>query len=517
MKLPDWIWLRRILFPRSLRTQLLARSLFILATLLLLIGGVQYFVMKNFLYNSRAETMENQLRSMPVDLLVKREQLKQPPNQSRNYRPILFTPTDTSLGYIQEDGSYVSLTQSTETGYPVLSASEYESILQQWKSREKIKYRIVKDSEGNDQLVVFRPADSPNLPGREGFGSPSPAGSGSEYGERITGLVQMGTETGPLVDVAMRQLVIFLVLSLLAMAGGLLLYMPLIRRTLVPLNQIIQAVAATDAGNLKQRVPEQLGQEEIDRLSSSFNGMLERLELSFEAEREAKEQMRRFTADASHELRTPLTSIHGFLEVLLRSSSIRPEQLNSALNSMHGESIRMKKLIEDLLMLAKLDRAPELTLTRTSLDGLVLEMEPHLRILSGQRMVSFTLAAGISGQVDKDKLKQVVLNLFQNAVQHTDPESGSIHVGLHSTGQEAVLSVSDNGPGIDREHLPHVFERFYRSDVSRARKHGGAGLGLAISLSMIEAHGGTIKVQTRIGEGTTFYVQLPLKASGNPS
>ncbi|ANS74186.1 hypothetical protein AWM70_05980 [Paenibacillus yonginensis] len=511
MRLPGPAWLRRIVSPASLRAQLLARSLFILATLLLLIGGVQYLVMKNFLYNSRAETMENQLRSMPVDLLVKREQQKQPPNQNqtRNYRPILFTPTDTSLGYIQEDGSYVSLTQSTETGYPVLSASEYESILKQWKSREKIKYRIVRDSRGNDQLVVFRPADSPVIPGRGGFGG-APEGGGSTEGERITGLVQMGTETGPLVDVAMRQLVIFLVLSLLAMAGGLLLYMPLIRRTLVPLNQIIRAVAATDAGNLKQRVPEQLGQEEIDRLSSSFNGMLERLELSFEAEREAKEQMRRFTADASHELRTPLTSIHGFLEVLLRSSSLRPEQLTSALNSMHGESIRMKKLIEDLLMLAKLDRAPELTLTGTFLDELVQEMKPHLRILSGQREVSFSLAPGLQGYVDKDKLKQVVLNLFQNAVQHTDPETGTIHVGLRRSGQEAVLSVSDNGPGIEEEHLPHVFERFYRSDVSRARKRGGAGLGLAISLSMVEAHGGTIKVQTRVGEGTTFSVHLPL-------
>ncbi|WP_420488763.1 sensor histidine kinase [Paenibacillus caui] len=269
----------------------------------------------------------------------------------------------------------------------------------------------------------------------------------------------------------------------------------------------------TDAGNLQQRVPERLGQEEIDRLSSSFNGMLERLALSFEAEREAKEQMRRFTADASHELRTPLTSIHGFLEVLLRGASVKPEQLQSALSSMYGESVRMKKLIEDLLTLAKMDRAPELYLSRIRLDALVLEMEPQLRMLSGPRSVAFDLTAGITGEFDQDKLKQVILNLFQNAVQHTNPVHGRIRVSLTSTEDEILLAVNDNGPGIPEEHLPHIFERFYRIDVARARKQGGAGLGLAISASMVEAHGGKITVATKAGEGTTFQVHLPLQQS----
>ncbi|WP_420488762.1 hypothetical protein [Paenibacillus caui] len=180
MRRLGWKRLRTWLIPKSLRVQLLTRSLFILAVLLLLIGGVQYFMMKNFLYSSKAEAMENQLRSMPVDLLIRREEnsstqsgdllpnLNKTP-QGRFERPIIFTPPDTSLGYIREDGTYITLTQSTDMGYPILSAEEYAIIQERWQHHSKIKYRIVKDTNGQDQLVVFRPADSPPVPERPGF------------------------------------------------------------------------------------------------------------------------------------------------------------------------------------------------------------------------------------------------------------------------------------------------------------------------------------------------------------
>jgi two-component system OmpR family sensor kinase len=178
---------------------------------------------------------------------------------------------------------------------------------------------------------------------------------------------------------------------------------------------------------------------------------------------------------------------------------------------MHGESTRMKKLVEDLLTLAKLDRAPQLQMTEVQLDQLILEMEPHLRMLAGERSVRFDLTAGIGGVCDSDKIKQVILNLFQNAVQHTDADDGEIAVILTAVGSQAELKIRDNGPGISEDHLPHLFERFYRSDSSRTRKHGGAGLGLAISQSIVEAHGGKIEVDSRPGEGSTFRVILPQK------
>jgi two-component system OmpR family sensor kinase len=304
---------------------------------------------------------------------------------------------------------------------------------------------------------------------------------------------------------------IFAALSAAALLAGIGLYLPVIRRTLVPLSRMVSAVQRTDAGTLNERLPTGQGQEEIDQLANSFNGMLHRLDDSFRAEREAKEQMVRFIADASHELRTPLTSIHGFLEVLLRGAMNKPEQLQSALTSMHGESKRINKLVEDLLLLAKLDRAPQLTFKDTSLDELIREMEPQLRMLAGKREILISLQPQVRGLYDPDKIKQVVLNLFHNAVQHTDPDSGRISLILAGHKDTAELSVRDNGSGIPEEHLPHVFDRFYRSESSRTRRSGGAGLGLSISKSLIEAHGGDIRVESTLGEGTTFAFRLPRK------
>jgi len=269
-------------------------------------------------------------------------------------------------------------------------------------------------------------------------------------------------------------------------------------------------VKKTNAGNLAERLPVEQGQEEIDRLAGSFNGMLERLEKSFEHEIKTKEQMRRFIADASHELRTPLTSINGFLEVLLRGAANRPEQLYKALNSMHGESKRIIKLVEDLLILTKLDQTPKLQVSETNLSDLIREMEPQLSVLAENRAIHFDLKEDLRGLFESDKLKQVILNLMNNAVQHTDPMTGMIKVSLTASENFAVLAVQDNGYGISEESLPFIFNRFYRADVSRTRRTGGSGLGLSITQSIVEAHKGRIEVNSQLDSGTTFRVYLPL-------
>ncbi|WP_435922492.1 sensor histidine kinase [Paenibacillus sp. DYY-L-2] len=505
MKPPKWTFrtggrLRRFAFPRSLRTQLLSRSLFILALLLLLIGGVQFFVMENFLYSNQAESLLSQVRSLPKSLMAGEDgafpgsdgpagniSLPQAPGVGER-RPFFFLP-DTSLAVISQEQGFNNLSVESGLPSPRLTDQQYEDIRKHWRRENARAYKIASDENGTEQLLVFMIGDGPQ--GRDR-------------------MIQMGVSTAPLQAVALRQLLIFIVLSLLALGGGLMFYLPVLRKTLNPLNQMVRTVEELDAGNLDRRVPSSVGQSEIDRLAVSFNGMLERLQTSFETEREAKERMRRFIADASHELRTPLTSIHGFLEVLLRGAADKPEQLDAALNSMLGEAKRMKKLVEDLLMLAKLDRTPVASRSETGLDTLVEEMEPHLRMLAGDRTVTFRITPEIKAMVDSDKIKQVMLNLFHNAVQHTDPVSGEITVALLSPEPKvALLSVRDNGPGISQEHLPHVFERFYRSDASRTRKQGGAGLGLAISQSIVEAHRGRIEVRSTPGAGATFEVRLP--------
>lgn len=483
--------------PTSLRTQLLSRSLIVLGLLLVLIGALQYILMKNALFRNQADSLALQVRSIPAELWQPdREPRSRPavPNNEAHSdhsgqgdRPLLFLP-NMSLAKVESGGDYTDLTADNGLEAPKLSAETYASIMEQFKERQLVPYEVIENALGEEQIVVFRPYGKPDSP---------------------SGMLQLGMDTQPLHAVLLRQLLIFGVLAILAMAGGIALYLPLLRRTLYPLNRMVETVERTDAGNLAERLPLLQGQQEIDRLAESFNGMLERLEDAFDAEREAKEQMRRFIADASHELRTPLTSIHGFLEVLGRGAADNPEQLRTALSSMHGESKRMKKLVEDLLLLAKLDRKPELHLQDIRLDQLLLEMEPHLRMLAQGRNVIIQ-AVPVLCRCDSDKIKQVIYNLFHNAVQHTDSATGQITITVDKTKDLAVLQIGDNGAGIPKEHLPHLFERFYRIDESRTRQHGGAGLGLSITQSIIDAHGGHMSVDSTVNQGTIFRAEWPV-------
>ncbi|MFD0677930.1 MULTISPECIES: sensor histidine kinase [unclassified Paenibacillus] len=544
--------LKTIFSPNSLRFQLLSRSLLILACLLVLIGLVQYAFMRENIYRNKATSIQSQILSIPPNAwqqfgansnnnnnnsngsgignnsggenrtenraenrLDNRNDNRPPDNRNDNKvdnktdnkpenktdnkpennrqdnrpgnrSPFFFIP-EANLAYIDSNGNHTVLTNGpSDTVPPELATQEYLDVLAQGKP--KLNYRVI-NSGGHEQLMVL-----------QAVGSAS---------RQTLGLVQVSTMTGPLRELLIRQLLTFLFLAVVAMLFGLLGFLPVLRKTLVPLFNMVKTVEKINAGNLETRFPTRQGQMEIDRLSESFNGMLMRLEASFEAEKETKEQMRRFIADASHELRTPLTSINGFLEVLLRGAASQPDQLHKALTSMHSESERLNKLVHDLLVLAKLDKSPHIQLSDGMLDSVVRDMEAQLRILAGNRQLSFKISPNMKCKFDSDKMKQVILNLFQNAVQHTDNDKGHIEVSLSWQDHGILLSVKDNGHGISEEHLPHVFDRFYRSDSSRTRKYGGAGLGLAITQSIVDIHGGTIRVESREGEGCTFLVWIP--------
>jgi two-component system OmpR family sensor kinase len=498
-------WFADAFVTRSLKFQLLSRTLLVMSALLLLIGVFQYVFMQQFMFQNKAETIRNQLAALPPNIWLRVEEGQDKgtspflPRQdfSRNNRqdnfggsPRVFVP-DLTIALIDDKGAYKLVSSQDEQSTLQLEKERYVELLQ--TKGKKLDHLIINDSKGNEQLVVFH-----QIGGEPDRG-------------RIQGLIQASTSTAPIKDVLLRQLLTFLFLSMLAMIIGLLGFLPVLRRTLVPLSNMVDTVKSIDSGNLNERFPAHQGQAEMDRLATSFNSMLERLEFSFEAEKEAKEQMRRFAADASHELRTPLTSIHGFLEVLLRGAYQQPEPLLKALKSMHGESVRINKLVEDLLLLARLDRTPSFQKTEGDLDDMLQDMEHQLRLLAGDRTVSFHLEEGTSCLYDPDKMKQVVLNLFHNAVQHTHPETGEVRLTLAKTGAGIEIAVHDNGPGIAPEHLAHLFDRFYRIDSSRARRSGGAGLGLSITRSIVELHGGTIGVESVVGEGSTFVVRLPAK------
>jgi heavy metal sensor kinase len=285
----------------------------------------------------------------------------------------------------------------------------------------------------------------------------------------------------------------------LLLSGGLAY--ALARKALAPVDQLRRAADAVTADRLDQRLPVAVPDDELGRLTRTINGMLARLERSFA-------EIRRFTADASHELRTPLTVLRTEVEVALHNppSLAGVQQL---LGSILEELVRMSRLTDQLLTLSRRDAGVDhFTPAPLDLCVLVSGVVDALRPLAESRGVLLRLE-GSPVQVagDEGRLRQVFINLLDNALKYT-PEGGTVTVAVGRQEQSGVVTVADTGIGIPPEHLPHVFERFYRVDKSRTRAEGGTGLGLSIARSIVLAHGGWIEVTSAVGRGTVCTVVL---------
>jgi heavy metal sensor kinase len=323
---------------------------------------------------------------------------------------------------------------------------------------------------------------------------------------KITDLVQVGEDLSAMENALERlrlMLIIFspLALSLLSFGGWFLA-----GRLLEPVVHITQTARRINAGNLSQRIPIEDSEDELAQLADTFNSMLARLEDSFN-------RTKQFTADASHELRTPLAILKGETEVALRWGK-DPEELRQTLLSNLEEIDRMGRIIEDLLLLAK-SEADELRLDirEFSLGDLLQDLYLQGKTLGEPKNISISLQLQITEDIrikgDQFQLHRLLLNFVNNAIKYT-PENGQVEIRLAVEGGEAVLAVADNGIGIAAEHLPHLFERFYRVDEARNRSVGGTGLGLAIVKSIAEAHEGRVEIESTPGKGSVFSVRLPL-------
>jgi two-component system, OmpR family, sensor kinase len=288
-----------------------------------------------------------------------------------------------------------------------------------------------------------------------------------------------------------------------------------VHRSLRPLMEVEQTAAAIAAGQLDRRVPERDPRTEVGRLSSALNGMLAQIqralassESSAEQARTSEERMRRFITDASHELRTPLTTIRGFAELYRQGAARDMEMVMSRVES---ESRRMGLLVDDLLLLARLDAQRPIEQNRVDLLALATDAVHDAQAIAPKRNITMEVFDGpgtpeVLG--DEPRLRQVLGNLVTNALQHT-PESADITVRVGTEGDDAIVEVVDEGPGMSQEDALRIFERFYRTDSSRARISGGTGLGLSIVDSLVLAHDGTVTVTTAPGQGCRFYVSLP--------
>jgi two-component system, OmpR family, sensor kinase len=302
----------------------------------------------------------------------------------------------------------------------------------------------------------------------------------------------------------------------LALAGGWVLA----GRALRPVDRVTAAAAAIATGDgtatsLSSRLAVPPTDDELSRLSATFNAMLDRLQASFRAQE-------RFVGDASHELRTPLTAIRGNVDVLLRQSRLSGRELGAtdlapALDDIRRESDRMRRLLDDLLLLARADadagKDPADTTTirheTVRLDEIAADAVRSAAALASGQVLELEAARGVQVPGDPDRLHQLVMILLDNAIRHTPP-GGRIRVAVASTADgQARIAVRDEGEGIAPEHLPHLFERFYRADGARGRSSGGTGLGLAIAQAICRAHGGDISVTSAPDQGATFLVTLP--------
>jgi heavy metal sensor kinase len=325
------------------------------------------------------------------------------------------------------------------------------------------------------------------------------------HGEQVVGALQVGLSTGDIEETLQTLLRVLLVLSpailVLASGGGLFLA----NRALTPSDRITRTARRISAESLGGRIEHHGPDDEIGQLAQTFDAMLTRLEAAFE-------RQRRFTSDASHELRTPLTAILGQIDVALERPREAPAYRMTLL-SIREQAQRLARMTSDMLFLARADAQPAVSAaTQEVLDlaDLLPAVAAQVEPLAAARDQTLELAP-LSAQCvrgDEDQLIRLFLNLLDNAIRYT-PQGGRIAITSARDHNTIAVQISDTGPGIASEHLPQLFERFYRADRGRNRAQGGSGLGLAIAQSIAQSHGGQIAVESTPGQGSTFTVLLP--------
>ena len=363
-----------------------------------------------------------------------------------------------------------------------------------------------------------------------------------------TGTIVVGVDVTSVYATAAKLSAIDLIVSAIVLVGLAVVGIGVIRASLRPLTEIEATARGIAAGDLSRRVPDRDPRTEIGRLGRALNVMLAQIEAAFAARaaseaaaRRSEERMRQFVADASHELRTPLTAIRGFAEYYRqrggsagrgtgesqradeRGGTLEPADLNRIMRRVEQESARMGVLVEDMLMLARLDQQRPLEHQTVDLLTLAADAVHDARVVAPQRSINLTVGAGAALLVlgDETRLRQVIGNLMSNALGHT-PEGTPVDVRIRSgrldegpgwagpAAPAAVLEVTDQGPGLTPEQAQRVFERFYRADPARTSTSGGSGLGLAIVAALVAAHGGTVWVESPPGGGAVFRIALPL-------
>ena len=374
------------------------------------------------------------------------------------------------------------------------------------------------------RITGFSSSSDPNEP-TVYFTVPASDGPGPSYrvrasqaqgGNTIVLAISLADETSTLHHLLWVELAV--TAAALALAG--LLGWWLVRIGLRPLAAIETTAANIARGGLGERVPGESRRTEVGRLAGVLNVMLARIEGAFAARdateselRRSEARMRRFVGDASHELRTPLTAVSAYAELFERGANQRPEDLERVMTGIRSETSRMGHLVDDLLLLARMDEGRPMDMGDVELVALAAEAIDAGRAVGSQWPVTLEAARPVEVTGDRVRLRQVFDNLLANVRAHTPAgTSATVRIGVEA--DHAVCEVCDNGPGIEAETADRLFERFYRADASRSRASGGSGLGLSIVEAIVSAHGGDITARAGPDGGSVFSFRIPLHPTG---
>ena len=454
-------------FFKSIRTRLTIWYLVVIVLLLLVFSGVAYFMLDYNLYQNLDNSLQTRSNQLSTTIAIEPGPAVVAPQANE-----LILSFDSNGNLLQEFGPPIDTTNINIKGLvqqALFGQNTYLTTVAADKQGVRLYATAVRVPFTNQLLVIV-------------------------VGQLTTGI------TGVL-DTFKYVLVIAIVgVIFLAGIGGLFLA----SRVLKPVEQITQTAQQIEESDLSQRIAVK-NDDELGRLASTLNDMIARLE-------EAFNRQRQFTADASHELRTPLAIMQA--EATLALSKERTEdEYKKSLETISQESTYMSSVIGKLLFLARSDAGKEqLNFEDVDLKDLITGLSTNVEALAQDKGIKFTIDAQESLVVsgDKVKLRQLFINILENAVRYT-PADGNISVSLVRKDGSALATISDTGIGIPPEHLPHIFERFYRVDKARSRSDGGVGLGMAIAKYIADSHSGKIEVESQIGKGTTFIITIPMK------
>jgi len=527
----------------SLRLRLLIAVGAVALIALAIADVVTYQELRSFLYNRIDQSLEQS--HMPIEAALGGRPQPVPggglppgPSSSSPSNPSSSSPSNPSSSPSSPSGSCDGFAGLTDALMHELSPGTFVEVR---SAKDVVLCKSTQPALGSTETVT------PRLPTRitgfvsntADFGEPTVyldsakgAADDASYRMRVSvleagpyrgGQLLVGVPLGSTVSTLERLVGVELTVTGAALAVALLLGWWLVRVSFRPLRSVEATAEAIARGELAQRVPGEEARTEVGRLARALNVMLGRIEKAF-AQRDATEQelrasegrMRRFVADASHELRTPLTAVSAYAELFEQGAATRADDLERVMHGIQAETARMGHLVEDLLLLARLDEGRPLERDEVELVGVAAEAVQMASTVGPKWPVRLVARRPVEIIGDRMRIRQVLDNVLGNVRTHCPVGTSSV-VTVEQEGPDALITIADDGPGLNPEDATRIFERFFRADVSRSRRSGGAGLGLSIVASITKAHGGSVSVTSSPGAGTVFSVRLPLApALGTP-